>query len=88
MVREELEVLAVALSESPAFRAKRDISAVATRLPWSPPVGVRWLTSGDRVALGDDTAAIPDGDGFLLFAAEGICRSFSSKTRSSPGTPR
>jgi AIR synthase-related protein len=28
------------------------------------------------VAIGDDTAAIPDGDGYLLFAAEGMMESF------------
>jgi len=33
------------------------------------------LLSG-RVRVGDDCAAIPDGDGFLLFAAEGMLESF------------
>lgn len=76
MLREELEVLVLALAESPAFRAKRDIAAVASRVPQSPPVGERWGTSALRVPVGDDTAAIPDGDGFLLLAAEGILPDF------------
>lgn len=47
---------------------KRDIQAASRHLaqaprgPWGP----------GQVRLGDDTAAIPDGQGYLLFAAEGI----------------
>lgn len=38
---------------------------------YSPALGV----AGD-IPIGDDTAAIPDGDGYLLFAAEGMMESF------------
>src|SRR3954469_19118052 len=48
---------------------KRDIQAAARHLP-------RVLRGGPwgaaEVRLGDDCAAIPDGDGFLLLAAEGM----------------
>ena len=47
---------------------KRDIQVAGRTLPWS--VSGPW---GDaRVRLGDDCAAIPDGDGYLLLAAEGM----------------
>jgi len=38
---------------------------------YSPALGV-----AGPAAIGDDTAAIPDGDGFLLFAAEGMIEAF------------
>ena len=47
---------------------KRDIQAAARHLPALP--GGPWGET--PVRLGDDCAAIPDGDGFLLLAAEGI----------------
>jgi AIR synthase-related protein len=46
---------------------KRDIAGVMKRLN---------LGSGSLVAVGDDCAAIPDGDGFLLFAIEGFMPEF------------
>ena len=60
------------LSRSAAFRSKRDIACVAARVDASPPAVDRWSEGGARILLGDDTAAIPDGDGYLLLAAEGI----------------
>jgi uncharacterized protein len=47
---------------------KRDIQAVARALPTLR--GGPWGAA--EVRIGDDTAAIPDGDGYLLLAAEGI----------------
>ncbi|MDR5857767.1 sll0787 family AIR synthase-like protein [Caballeronia sp. LZ062] len=52
------------LRESRGFRHKRDISGVLSRLPHP------------AVAIGDDCAAIPDGDGYLLFAIEGMVSDF------------
>jgi AIR synthase-related protein len=46
---------------------KRDIAGVLRRLN---------LRAGSAVAVGDDCAAIPDGDGFLLFAIEGFMPEF------------
>jgi uncharacterized protein len=62
-----LEELAETLRASRGLAAKRDIAHVAARL------GI----SGDSaVPVGDDCAAIPDGDGFLLLAIEGFMNEF------------
>src|ERR1700734_4547005 len=61
-----LEALAGRLKASPALAAKADIGIVAARLG---------LAQG-AVPVGDDCAAIPDGDGHLLFAAEGFISAF------------
>jgi uncharacterized protein len=62
-----LSGLADTLRGSAGFAAKRDIAAVAARLG----------TVASPVApLGDDCAAIPDGDGYLLFAIEGFINGF------------
>ncbi|WP_250453019.1 sll0787 family AIR synthase-like protein [Caballeronia sp. ATUFL_M2_KS44] len=54
------------LRESRGFHHKRDISHVLSRLP----------SAAQSVAIGDDCAAIPDGDGYLLFAIEGMVSDF------------
>ncbi|SPB14430.1 AIR synthase-like protein [Caballeronia novacaledonica] len=54
------------LRESRGFRHKRDISDVLSRLP----------ASAQAVPIGDDCAAIADGDGYLLFAIEGLVSDF------------
>jgi AIR synthase-related protein len=59
--------LAVRLRANRGLAAKRDIAAVAARLS---------LSADSVVPLGDDCAAIPDGDGFLLFAIEGFMNEF------------
>jgi uncharacterized protein len=46
---------------------KRDIAAVAARLS---------LSSASAIPVGDDCAAIPDDDGYLLFAIEGFMNEF------------
>src|SRR6202161_1987971 len=61
-----LEALAEHLRASPALAAKADIGIVAARLG---------LAQG-AIPVGDDCAAIPDGDGHLLFAAEGFISAF------------
>jgi AIR synthase-related protein len=62
-----LAELAAKLRGSRGLAAKRDIAAVAAQLAVSPEAAV---------AFGDDCAAIPDGDGFLLFAIEGFMNEF------------
>jgi AIR synthase-related protein len=63
-----LPELALSLRSALGVQSKRDIQAAAghfaslKRGPWG--IG--------EVRLGDDTAAIPDGEGYLLFAAEGM----------------
>lgn len=53
-------------------QSKREIQAAARNLPRA----VEGSWGRTPVRLGDDCAAIPDGEGFLLFAAEGMLPSF------------
>lgn len=62
-----LEELANRLRVSLGIEQKQDIQAIANKLNLLSPNGNR-----DSILLGDDCAAIPDGDGYLLLAAEGI----------------
>lgn len=57
------------LRSRPELELKRDIRIAARILGASAESA--WLPSG-VIANGDDTAALPDGDGFTLFAAEGM----------------
>ena len=58
-----LEQLAAKLKQSLGIIQKQDIQIVSQILG---------LQTDDRIQIGDDCAAIPDGDGYLLLAAEGI----------------
>ncbi|WP_039790016.1 sll0787 family AIR synthase-like protein [Herbaspirillum huttiense] len=51
---------------------KRDIDAVMQALDMALPI----RHQGHTLAVGDDCAAIPDGDGYLLFAIEGFINEF------------
>lgn len=62
----EFDALMSSLRQSPALAAKADIGAVAERLG----------LARSAIAVGDDCAAIPDGDGHLLFAIEGFINAF------------
>jgi uncharacterized protein len=62
----EFDALVDSLRHSPALAAKADIGVVAERL------GLASLA----VPVGDDCAAIPDGDGHLLIAIEGFINAF------------
>lgn len=64
--------LVTKLRRSGGVAAKHDIAAVAERLS---------LSAESVVAVGDDCAAIPDGDGFLLFAIEGFMNEFVARDR-------
>jgi AIR synthase-related protein len=59
--------LAATLRASRGLAAKGDIAAVATRLG---------LGRASEIAVGDDCAAIANGDGFLLLAIEGFMNEF------------
>lgn len=61
-----LSELAAQLQRSLSLLQKQDIQTAAQALKWHK-TGVR---------LGDDCAAIPDRDGYLLFAAEGLLPKF------------
>jgi uncharacterized protein len=62
-----ISALAERLRQSSGLAAKSDIAAVARSLG---------LSGTDAIAVGDDCAAIPDGDGYLLFAIEGFMNEF------------
>lgn len=63
----EIEALAALVRDSRGMAHKADIAAVVT---------VLGIGGGDAVAVGDDTAMIPDGDGHLLLAIEGFVEDF------------
>lgn len=62
------------LRESRGFRHKTDIAGVVASLASRLPNGTRDLAQA--VAVGDDCAAIADGDGYLLLAIEGLVSDF------------
>jgi AIR synthase-related protein len=68
--------LVASLRESRGFRHKTDIVGVVDSLAKRLPRGTRDLAQA--VALGDDCAALADGDGYLLFAIEGMVSDFVS----------
>jgi len=59
----DLEQLAAKFKQSLGIIQKQDIQVVSQALD---------LQSNNKIKVGDDCAAIPDGDGYLLLAAEGI----------------
>lgn len=63
-----LDALVIALQASRGLAHKRDIAAVVSALGIADAQAV--------VRVGDDCAAIPDGDGHLLFAIEGFINAF------------
>jgi len=58
----QFETLVATLKQSLGILHKQDIQAIARSL----------LPDTSGILLGDDCAAIPDGDGYLLLAAEGM----------------
>jgi uncharacterized protein len=62
-----LDRIARDLRAARGLASKRDIAAVASRLS---------LSAVSAIPIGDDCAAIPDGDGYLLFAIEGFLNEF------------
>ena len=64
-----VQALTTALLAGRGFAHKRDISDAMAVLQRSRP-------AASAVRVGDDCAAIPDGDGYLLFAMEGFVDDF------------
>jgi uncharacterized protein len=62
-----LRKLAEVLRGSRGIAGKRDIAAVAAKLS---------LSADSAIPIGDDCAAIPDGDSYLLLAIEGFMNEF------------
>ena len=71
-----LAQLAVELRASKGFAHKRDIADVMSSLAKFLPEGRKALAAD--VPVGDDCAAIADGDGYLLFAIEGFINEFAA----------
>ena len=69
-----LRDLAALIRAGRGFEGKRDIAGAVEALGLAS--GGRLDGAGDAIAVGDDCAAIPDGNGFLLFAIEGFIDSF------------
>jgi len=67
----DLAALCESLREGSGFTHKRDIAEVLGSLNSSMPAA-----NGAAALIGDDCAAIPDGEGHLLFAIEGFLDSF------------
>ncbi|QOC48288.1 sll0787 family AIR synthase-like protein [Komagataeibacter rhaeticus] len=67
MMAHELATLLHTLRNGRALAGKQDIAETAAILKPANP---------DAIRLGDDCAAIPDGDGYLLLASEGFQDSF------------
>ena len=74
MTQQELDQLAQSLLAGRGFAHKVDIGDVLGSLNAAAHISA----SGgkDLIAIGDDCAAIPDGDGYLLFAIEGFVEDF------------
>lgn len=68
--RPDLVALADAMRRSPGLAAKRDIGGATSRLG---------LSASGAVPVGDDCAAIPDGDGWQLLAIEGFMNEFVAR---------
>ena len=66
--------LAAMIRASRGFDGKCDIVGAVEALGLAS--GGRLGVAGEVIAVGDDCAAIPDGNGFLLFAIEGFIDSF------------
>jgi AIR synthase-related protein len=69
-----LQALVDRMRASRGFRHKTDIAGVVASLASRLPNGTRDLAQA--VAVGDDCAALADGDGYLLFAIEGLVSDF------------
>ena len=63
----DMRALAETLRNARGLAAKAEIGTVADRLGLSP---------ASSIPAGDDCAAIPDGEGYLLFAIEGFIEEF------------
>jgi AIR synthase-related protein len=72
LVSTSLETIARGLIASRGVAHKADISSLLQTL--TPDLKAQFATNA--VKIGDDCAAIPDGDGWLLFAIEGFLNEF------------
>jgi hypothetical protein len=71
-----LSALAETLRASRGLAAKRDIASMTAQLG---------MSGASAVPVGDDCAAIPDGDSFLLFSIEGFMNEFTTHGPCLPG---
>ncbi|MBS1001328.1 sll0787 family AIR synthase-like protein [Acetobacter persici] len=61
---------------APVLRALQQSRALAAKQDIAEAVGILGPQAGNAIRLGDDCAAIEDGDGYLLLASEGFQDSF------------
>lgn len=69
-----LSTFATQLRRSLNLEQKQDIQTASQALSQTLSVGSQWQSS--EVLVGDDCAAIPEGDGYLLLASEGMLPQF------------
>ncbi len=67
------------LQSASGLHSKRDVQLAAAHFPRRPALPSLKGAPRTSVPNGDDAAAIPDGDGHLLLAAEGLLPSFVSE---------
>ena len=72
-----LDDITAALLRGRGLAHKRDISDVVAALQQALPDAAKGAI--EAVPIGDDCAAISDGDGFLLFAIEGFVEDFVAR---------
>jgi hypothetical protein len=77
MNQQELDALTTALVSGRGFAHKSDIADVMESLSLA---SVSDSGLAQAIAIGDDCAAIPDGDGWLLLAIEGFVEDFVNQT--------
>jgi uncharacterized protein len=71
-----LPEIAAALRSRAELGFKQDIQLAAKA--FGRETRAAWSANAETIVNGDDTAALPDGDGYLLFAAEGMRGEFVS----------
>lgn len=78
---DRLTALVALLRDSSGIAHKRDIAHVVGALGANNPANAANVARGGAWAapVGDDCAAIPDGDGYLLLAIEGFVNEFVAK---------
>lgn len=70
----ELAELSARLRQAPGVLSKLSVQSLSNA--FGKELHSAWINPGSSLVNGDDAAVIPDGHGYLLFAAEGIIPEF------------
>lgn len=73
----ELAELAARLRRAPGVQSKLSVQSLSHA--FGTELHSAWVSPGSSLINGDDAAVIPDGHGYLLFAAEGMIPEFVQK---------